>query len=189
MTMGDAANVCRVQHKKDRSKDWSLWHTMWNIKAERCFSVEQYRLRPVVEIRSECSLLSRKMILVGSVGWHDRRCRTLPINPTWLEDPIRLCQVMKWNLTAPLSGLSPPSVPFGKPIDEEVEADADRDGQSSEMIRRILTAWKQLINSRLVCNLPACCYPNQVFKQRCNETVFIWWWKMPGFERTIKDGY
>ena len=54
------------------------------------------------------------------------------------------------------------TVPFGKLIDEEVEADASQDEQSSEMRRRVLTAWKRLISSRLVCNLPACCYPNRV---------------------------
>ena len=107
-------------------------------------------------------LLSRKMILVGSIGWHDRRCRTLPINPTRLEDLIRLYQVMKSNLTAPLSGVSPSSATFGKLINEEVEADVYRDEQSFEMRRRVLTAWKRLINSSMVCNLPGCCYPNLV---------------------------
>ena len=86
------------------------------------------------------------MILVRSVGWHDRLCRTLPINPTGLEDLIRLYQMMKSNLTAPLSGLSPPSISFGKLIDEEVEADVSRDEQSSEMRRHVLTAWKLLLS-------------------------------------------
>ena len=84
------------------------------------------------------------------------------MNPSRLEDLIRLYQMMKSNLIAPLSGLSSPSVPFSKLKDDEVEADASRDEQSSEMRRRVLTARKRLISSRLVCNLPAFCYPNRV---------------------------